>query len=68
METKILRKLAKRGNLCRRENGVWTEMAHISMEELLKILKEVVENVKIGPCYRPPQEAKVAQIFGDCDI
>ena len=49
IETKILRKLAKQGKLGRRENADWTEMAHIPMEELIKILQEAEGNVKIGP-------------------
>ena len=40
VETGLLRELTRRGNLCRREDGAWTGMAHIPLEELLKILQE----------------------------
>ena len=46
----LLQKLAARGNLCHRDNGVWTEMAQIPLAELLEIVKEQGEEVKIGPC------------------
>lgn len=47
------------------QDGIWTEMVHISRADITEMVKELAGDVKISPIYPTPQADLISDVFGD---